>query len=441
MWPFSRRQKKSFGIGNAIAYGTRLADRYGASESGISVNEENSLRLLYVFSCIHVLSQTLAQIPLRLMKREKDGGSVVLGDNPLHHLVSLSPSEDMGSYVWRSTAEAHRQGWGNCFTKIVRDGPYIVALELMLPSETSIRMRPDRSIVYDYNPVDGPSETLSSLDVLHVPFISPDGRQGYSPIAIARDSIGLGMAIQSSGSSFFRNGATVKGVIESEYPPNALSNYAEAFRENFSGAQNANKTPILPKGMIYKAVSIPPDDAQTVETQKFNRTQICGMYRVPPSFIQDHERSTFTNAQHQDTSFVKYTIAPNATAWEQELTRKLLTKRQIGLGMYFRHDTDEISRGSTAERYAAYNVGLQGGWLMRNEVRRKENLSTMPGLDEPLVPTNMQPENRQNSDESGVSEEGIDNDSTPENAPESDSGAENGALGDSSTEDDEGVGN
>ena len=426
LWPFRRRENRSLSvIGGASAYGAWLADRYGASESGISVNEENALRLLYVFSCINVLSQTLAQIPLRLMRRRDDGSSVPVEDNSLYDMVALSPSEHMSSYVWRQTAEAHRQGWGNCFTRIVRKGSRIESLQLMLPGDTTIRRESDGSIVYDYKPEYGRAERLSSLDVIHVPFIGYDGVQGRSPIQIARDSIGLGMAIQSSGSQFFRNGATVKGVIETEHQPEALSKFVKALKESFMGAQNANQTPILPKGMSYKPVTINPDDAQTLETMKYNRTQICGMYRVPPSFIQDHERSTFTNAAEQDRHFVKYTVAPNTTVWEQELSRKLLTKRQIGLGLFFRHDTDDFLRGSMAERYAAYNTALQGGWMSPNEVRAKENMKLIPGLDKPFVPTNLQPKDDDNAPENDE-----DDDNTPINDDESGESGDNGDEGD-----------
>ena len=391
MWPFRRNEKRGItSLGNASDYAAWLADRRGTSDAGVNVDENTALRLLYVFACINVLSQTLAQMPLRLMRREESGGAVPADDHPLYDLVSRSPSMGMSSYVWRNTAEAHRQGWGNCFTKIVRKGPYVDSLRLMRPNEVRPRLLPDQSVVYDYNPPEGPSEVLSALDVIHVLCVGFDGLMGYSPIQIGRDAIGLGLAIQSSGSQFFRNGSTVKGVIESEAPPNALRKFMDSFRENFTGAQNANKTPVLPKGMTYKPVSINPDDAQTLETMKYNRSQICGLYRVPPQFIMDLERSTFTNAVEMDLHFIKHTMVPHVVAWEQELDRKLLTEEEIKSGLFFRHDLDELLRGSTKQRYDSYHVGLQDGWLTRNEVRRREHMNEIDGLSEPLVPTGMQ---------------------------------------------------
>ena len=393
IWPFGGRERRNVvtPIGNAGAYADWLAERAGDTESGVRVDESSALRLLYVYACINVLAQTLAQMPLRLMRREPNGGAVPAEDHPLYDMVARSPELAMSSYVWRSTAESHRQGWGNCFTKIVRRRGRVDSLRLMRPDEVRIITVPKQSVVeYHYNPPEGESEVLSALDVLHVQNIGPDGSRGYSPIQIGRDAIGLGMAIQSSGSRFFRQGATVKGVIESDAPPNALKKFMDSFRENFTGLQNANRTPVLPRGMSYKSIMVNPEDAQTIETAKFSRSQICGMYRVPPQFVMDLERSTFTNAVEMDLHFVKHTMIPNAVNWEQELDRKLLTDDEIASGLFFRHNLDELLRGSTKQRYDSYHVGLQDGWLTRNEVRRREHMGEIDGLSEPLVPTGMQ---------------------------------------------------
>lgn len=377
-------------IGDASALGRWLQEHYGDSVAGVSVTNESAMRLVYVYACVHVLAQTLAQMPIALMRRDGKSSMPAVG-HPIYGLVSRRPSSAMTSYVWRSTAESHRQMTGNSFTEILRSGPYAESLLLHRPERVHCDLAPDGTVRYRVSPETGEgSRVVMASDMIHVAGLGYDGRVGYSPIAVARDAIGLGLAIQEAGGRFFRQGSMPKGIIESDLSANAMKKVVDAFVSNFTGVMNSGKTPVLPKGMRYKATTINPDDAQTLQTAQFTRTQICGLFRVPPQFVMDLERSTFTNAVEMDLHFVKHTILPHCVAWEQELDRKLLSEADIAAGYHFQHDVDSMLRGATKQRYEAYHMALQDGWMTRNEVRASERLPALDGLDAPLVPTNMQ---------------------------------------------------
>ena len=377
-------------IGNASAFARWLLENAGGdNSSGVNVSETSALALTYVYACINVLSQTLAHVPLELMKEGNKGPQRAKGHN-LYDLMKNSPNQKYSSYDWRETMEGHRNGWGNSYSLIIRDKGRPVALEILYPDSTIPRtLAADGSVIYESTNEAGSTVRIAAPDMLHFAGLGWDGIQGYSPIQKAKEAIGLGLAIHQFGGNFFRNGASPKGIIESEVPPNTLAPFVEQFKKQYGGLEQANGTPILPKGLTYKAISINPDDAQTLETLKLNRTEIAGMFRVPPQFIMDLERSTFTNAAEMDLHFVKHTMTPIFTNWESELNRKLLTDSERRAGYYFKFNDKGLLRGATTERFAAYHTALQDGWMNRNEVRALEELETQAGLDEFLVPNNM----------------------------------------------------
>jgi len=377
-------------IGDASAFARWLIDNAGGSTaSSVNVTESSALTLPYVYACINVLSQTLAHVPLELMKMGNKGPKKAR-THRLYNLLRFNPTPDQTGYTFRETLEGHRSGWGNGYAEIVRDGPYPVGFQIMYPDRTEPkRTARDGSVVYVSQKNDGLQNVLPAADTLHFSGLGYDGLKGYSAIHQAREAIGLGLAIHKFGGSFFGNGASPKGIIESEVPANSLASFAETFRENYGTLDKANGTPVLPKGLKYKPTQINPDDAQTLETLKYNRTEVCGMFRVPPSFVMDLEQATFTNAGEMDLHFVKHTMIPIFVNWENELNRKLLTAKERRSGYYWKFDVNGLLRGSTTDRYAAHHTALQDGWKSRNEVRQDEDMEQVEGLDQYLTPNNM----------------------------------------------------
>lgn len=383
-----QRRSIESAIGNASAYAKWLLQYEGSTASGARVSEHSAEALPVVHACINVLAQTLAHVPLEILQ-ETGNGIEKAKKHPLWKMVGLQPNPDQTSYTFRETLEGHRNGWGNAYAEIVRVGGRVLGLQIHYPDRTTPHRIEDGTLVYLVNDDSRGQRVVPAVDMLHFAGRGFDGCKGYSPIHIARETVGLGLAIHQYGASFFGNGASPKGIIESEVPSNTLAPFIEEFKKNYGGLDQAHGTPILPKGLTYKPTSINPDDAQTLETLKYNRTEICGIYRVPPQFVMDLERSTFTNAVEMDLHFVKHTMIPIFTNWEQELNKKLLTDREREQGYFFRFDVRGLLRGAAGDRYGAYHTALQDGWMSRNEVRQMEDLPTEDGLSEFLVPNNM----------------------------------------------------
>jgi HK97 family phage portal protein len=375
-------------IGNSSSYARWLLDQAGnRSSAGVAVTPETALGLPYVFACINVLSQTLANTPLALRKTE-GRGSVVATAHRHHDAVSHKPNDTQTAYKWKETLESHRNGWGNAYAYIDRSNED--AMVMLDPNTTSVhRLAVDGSVVYKADLGGGAPQVISANDIVHVSGLGFDGLKGYTVIHLAAESIGLGLAIHEFGSRFFGSGLNPHGIIESEVPANSLTKWAEQFKEQYGNLANSHGTPVLPKGLSYKPITINPDDAQTLETLKYNRTEIASLYRVPPHFIMDLERSTFTNAAEMNLHFLTHTMTPIFTNWESELNIKLLTRVERAQGYHFKFDTNNILKGTPEGRAVYYHYALQDGWMSRNEAREKENLVQADGLDEFLKPNNM----------------------------------------------------
>jgi len=377
-------------IGDASAYGRWLVEQYGATSSGVDVTEQTALTLPYAYASIKVLAETVAHVPLQIMKEGKKGAEPATNHH-LYEMITTMPTDRHTPYHFKDTLEAHRNGWGNGYAEIVFQAGKPIDMKMLYPNNTHPRVHEHTdSVVYAITENQGGTRVLPASDVLHVSGMGFDGLAGYSPVQLAKESIGLGMAIHEFGASFFAGGATPKGIIETETAPNTLIKFIQEYKQRYGSINTSHETHILPKGMVYKPLTINPDDAQTLQTLKYNRTEVAAIYRVPPQFIMDMEFNTFTNASEMDSHFFKHTMIPIFTNWEQELNRKLLTAKERRLGYYFKFDAFWLLRGDTAARYAAYHQALQDSWLTRNEVRLMEEFPEREDMEEVLTPTNMQ---------------------------------------------------
>jgi HK97 family phage portal protein len=251
----------------------------------------------------------------------------------------------------------------------------------------------DGRLVYDYQEP-GASRVFSSDEIWRVAGLGSNGVTGLSPIALARESIGLSIATEMHGAKMFSNGAQIPGVLE--YPKTLSDEAYERLRKDFNnrhgGVGNAGKTLILEGGGKYQTIGMTSEDSQFIESRKFQISEIARWYRVPMHMLNELDRATFSNIEHQSIEFVVHTIRPWLVRIEQSITRDLLTAQERG--RYFvEHSVEGLLRGDTKTRYEAYGKAIQDGWMSRNEVRKIENRDPVDGLDEFLVPMNMSPQN------------------------------------------------
>jgi HK97 family phage portal protein len=363
-----------------------------SSFAGRIVTEETALMYSAVFACVNVIAETIASLPLHLYKDNDQKGKQKAKEKRLYELLYYMPNPEMTSFTFRLTLQAHALLWGNGYAFIDwgADGEPL-AMYPLDPSKVSVRRSQENGqIVYDVTLDNGKFITLNRFQVFHLVGFSLNGLNGISNIQMAKEAIGLGLAAEEYGARFFSNGAKPLGVLE--HPgvlgEEALNNLRESWNEIHKGLQNSHKIAILEEGMKYKQIGIPPEDAQFLETRRFQLEEIARIFRVPLHLVGDLSRATFSNIEHQDLSFTKHTIRPWLVRWEQAINWKLLTPEERKI-YYAEFNVDGLLRGDIKSRYEAYHIGRQDGWLSGNDIREKENMPRVDGLDEYLVNGNM----------------------------------------------------
>ena len=371
----------------------------GGSTAGKNVTERSAMQMTAVYSCVRVLSEAVAGLPLHVYKYRSDGGKEKALNHPLYFLLHDEPNPEMTSFVFRETLMTHLLLWGNAYAQIIRNGKgEVVALYPLMPNRMTVDRDENRRLYYKY--YRGNDEAirskeyeiiLSPYDVLHIPGLGFDGLVGYSPIAMAKNAIGLAIATEEYGAKFFANGAAPSGVLEHSGTLKNPDKVRESWNATFGGSHNANKVAVLEEGMKYTPISISPEQAQFLETRKFQINEIARIFRVPPHMVGDLEKSSFSNIEQQSLEFVKYTLEPWLVRWEQSMVRSLLTpseKREY----FIKFNVDGLLRGDYASRMSGYATARQNGWMSANDIRELENLDRIPaeeGGDLYLINGNM----------------------------------------------------
>ena len=373
----------------------------GGSTSGKNVTERSAMQMTAVYSCVRILAEAVAGLPLHLYRYNADGGKEKAIDHPLYRLLHDEPNPEMSSFVFRETLMTHLLLWGNAYAQVIRNGKNeVVALYPLMPNKMSVDRDENGQLYYTY--YRGSDEaiknkefavTLQPSDVLHIPGLGFDGLVGYSPIAMAKNAIGMAIACEEYGAKFFANGATPGGVLEHPGTIKDPQRVRESWQAAFGGSANANKVAVLEEGMKYTPISISPEQAQFLETRKFQINEIARIFRVPPHMVGDLEKSSFSNIEQQSLEFVKYTLDPWVIRWEQSIMRALLSNTEKK-DYFVKFNLEGLLRGDYQSRMNGYAIGRQNGWMSANDIRELENLDRIPaeeGGDLYLINGNMLP--------------------------------------------------
>ncbi len=360
----------------------------GGTTSGKNVTERSAMQMTAVYSCVRILAEAVAGLPLHLYRYTENGGKEKAVDHPLYHLLHDEPNPEMSSFVFRETLMTHLLLWGNAYSQIIRNGKgEVIALYPLMPNRMTVDRDARGKLYYKYTAssddaptMDGTTVYLSPSEVLHVPGLGFDGLVGYSPIAMAKNAIGMAIACEEYGAKFFANGAQPGGVLEHPGTIKDPQRVRESWQSTFGGSGNANKIAVLEEGMKYTPISISPEQAQFLETRKFQINEIARIFRVPPHMVGDLEKSSFSNIEQQSLEFVKYTLDPWLTRWEQSIYRSLFTDSEKK--KYFvKFNVEGLLRGDYTTRMAGYATARQNGWMSANDIRELENLDRIPEED------------------------------------------------------------
>ena len=368
--------------------GSNYAFFMGGTTSGKAVTERSAMQMTAVYSCVRILSEAVAGLPLHLYKYTDSGGKAMALDHSLYRLLHDEPNPEMSSFVFRETLMTHLLLWGNAYAQIIRNGKNeIVALYPLMPNKMSVDRDENGRLYYTY--YRGSDEaiknkefsvTLQPSDVLHIPGLGFDGLVGYSPIAMAKNAIGMAIACEEYGAKFFANGAAPGGVLEHPGTIKDPQRVRESWQSTFGGSGNANKIAVLEEGMKYTPIGISPEQAQFLETRKFQINEIARIFRVPPHMVGDLEKSSFSNIEQQSLEFVKYTLDPWVIRWEQSIQRSLLSKDEKAV-YFVKFNLEGLLRGDYQSRMNGYAIGRQNGWMSANDIRELENLDRIPAED------------------------------------------------------------
>ncbi len=374
---------------------------FGGSTSGKTVTERSSMQMTAVYSCVRILAEAVAGLPLQFYRYTEDGSKEKAIDHPLYFLLHDEPNPEMTSFVFRETLMTHLLLWGNAYAQIIRNGKgEVVALYPLMPNRMTVDRDEKGQLYYEYQTSSDEAKTtkggtvrLKPTDILHVPGLGFDGLVGYSPIAMAKNAIGMAIACEEYGAKFFANGATPGGILEHPGTVKDPARVRESWNSAFGGSSNSNKVAVLEEGMKYTPISISPEQAQFLETRKFQIDEIARIFRVPPHMVGDLEKSSFSNIEQQSLEFVKYTLDPWVMRWEQSINRAMLSETEKPV--YFaKFNVDGLLRGDYQSRMNGYATARQNGWMSANDIRELENLDRIPienGGDLYLVNGNMLP--------------------------------------------------
>ena len=366
-------------------WGSAINFFFGTSSSGKAVNEKTALQTTAVYACVRILAETIASLPLHTY-RYSPSGKEKAETHPLYYLLHSEPNPEMTSFVFRETLMGHLLLWGNAYAQIIRNARgEVVALYPLMPNRMTVDRDSNGRLFYRYQKSNEDAPTLGKdsqvylapSDVMHIPGLGFDGLVGYSPIAMAKNAVGLAIATEEYGAKFFANGAAPGGVLEHPGTIKDPQKVKESWNSAYQGSSNAHRVAVLEEGMKYQAIGISPEQAQFLETRKFQINEIARIFRVPPHMLADLEKSSFSNIEQQSLEFVKYTLDPWVVRWEQAMCRVLLSESEKPT-VFIKFNVDGLLRGDYQSRMNGYATARQNGWMSANDIRELENLDRIP---------------------------------------------------------------
>ncbi len=362
--------------------------------TGVSVTEATAMNYSSVFAAVNAISSDIAALPLHMYKRNvADGGKDRFIGNPLYRLVHDTPNPRETSMTWRQTVMSHALLYGNGYSEIVRNGAgQPSSIWHITPDRVTPWLR-DGELFYRVVNRDSSDDYIPAADMIHIRGIGWDGYQGYGVIAKARESIGLGMAAEQFGAAMYGNGLAIGGVISFPGPkPPELSekNYTDKLNSQHKGVDRAHKLLALYNGAKYERMNISPNDAQFLETRKFQVAEIARWFNLPPHKLGDLSGSTHSNIEQQSIDYYTNSLLPWLKIWEQELYLKLVPASERNI-QFFEHDAKGFLRADSQMRWEAFSRQFMAGAITPNEMRDSENLNPTKGGDFSFVPLNQIP--------------------------------------------------
>ncbi|MDE9427757.1 phage portal protein [Xenorhabdus bovienii] len=357
--------------------------------SGRRVSPQLAMQLTAVFSCVRVLAESVGMLPCSLYEQLERGNRLAVKER-LHKLLSVKPNNYMTPQEFWELLIACLCLRGNFYAYKVKALGEVVELLPLDPGAVVPKLNRDWQPEYQVTFPNGECRILTQADIWHVRIFTLDGLTGLSPITYARQAIGLGLATEEHGSRLFGNGAVTSGVLQTDQAlkDEAYQRLKTDFEARHQGLVNAHKPMILEMGLKWHQISLSAEDAQFLETRKFQLEEICRIFRVPLHMVQNTDRATFNNIENLGIGFINYSLVPYLTRIEQRINAGLVKNSKQGQ-FYAKFNTGALLRGDMKSRFEAYATGINWGIYAPNECRELEELNPREGGDIYLTPMNM----------------------------------------------------
>ncbi len=338
------------------------------ANSGLLVNQQTALRNVTVYTCVRIIAEAIGALPLQVYRRGVFRQEL---RQPADRLIWGKPNPEMTRQTFWETLSGHCLLDGNAYIHKVKDrGGALAELWPINPQAVTIR-RDERSgaKVFDVG-----RETFTRDDICHIPAWGVDGLKGLSPIAQAKEALGIGMGAEQGAASFYAQGSAVPGFLSTkeEISDQQASELARRWQKLHAGARNMHKVGVLGNGATWQSTGLTPGDAQFLDTMKYSAGEIATLFRIPPHMlgIMDKTSSWGKGLEEQSQGFVTYTLGPWLSRFEQAISDDLLPVQD----RYAQFDLDAVLRGRAIERWQVYQIARTIGVLSKNDIRTCEEL-------------------------------------------------------------------
>ena len=349
------------------------------SKAGVAVTANSVIGLPAVWTAVKFISETFAALPVGVFE-ELDRGKKALKDHPVYTLLKFSPNSFQTSYEWRQLSMVHLLLWGDAISLIIFDNVTGRPIELLPfhPADVAVTKIKGK-LWYRFMTEDGKSQVVDQSNVLHIKGFGFDGIRGKSVIRVFRENFGTSLAQEEFSANFYRKGAKLDGVIEKDAKmgSGALATLRESWRQTYGNA-DGERVAILDDGFKYRAIGIPQNDSQFIETSKFKITEVARIFRVPPPLLYDLEKATFSNIEQLILTYIKFSMAPMLTNWESRQDKSLLREDEIGK-VFTKYNLNGLLRGDEKSRREFYSKLFQVGAFTSNDILELEDRN---GYDE-----------------------------------------------------------
>lgn len=354
---------------------------YGSSPYSVEINEDTAVSLSAVWGCVKLLSDTFASLPFHVYKEDASGKSSDY-NHQVYKLLKYQPVQGMTSYTWRSLAMSKVLLHGNFYAYIERDTRFTPIN--LIPILTDVKCEVIKGDLYYFFSQDDKDFKVPYYNMLHIKGYSEDGIKGKSVIQSHRDTLAINSSAIKASKDFYEKGAKLDGYLATDQV--LREDTYKKVKESFNN-RSSERVPLLDAGLQYKPIKLTPQDAQYIDTRKFEELDIARIFRVPPHMIGIMDRATWSNVEALGIEFSKYTMLPHCNNWEQEIDMKLLKENERDM-YYSRFSLEGLMRADIKTRYESYKVAIQNGIKSINEVRALEDLNPIDGGDKHYVQGN-----------------------------------------------------